>query len=422
MCTASDMTEPQADDTPREPPPLTGLLDGFGGYFEPTPGTWDVVLRQGLVVLDANAILDAYRMSPHARDDYLRVLEALRERIFVPHQVAREFHQRRLDAVRDRKKEFEEFRRQFKQRAEQTKSEIERHAGWARIDGHRVKEVADSLGAAFARAQGLVSEVKGDYDLDPGRMARGDDPVLPRLEKIFEGRVNRRPPETLLQDDLVEARRRREGKIPPGFGDIRKEDSSGDYLWWAEVVRHVAADRRAVLIVTNDVTKGDWTFDHHGNRVGAHPFLVEEIHRVAGVPLLLATVSELLTRTQESLQTKVDESTFREVNALRELATGTGSEIGIVGSNAVPRATRWKILESLISETGNPASVQFSAAIQGIIEAYGNQIGESVSRTFARNFPQPKIIYVRHHGIQPDGQESQIEGDPDSDDTDAAGQ
>lgn len=312
------MTGPDSTSGPPEPMPLTGLLDGFGGYFEPASELWDEVLRRGLVVLDTSAILDAYRMSPHARTEFLQVLEKLHDRLFVPHQVAREFHRRRIDAVEARREDFGNLAKTIKDCTEKTKKALAAHAEGAHPDADRVKGVAEALTAAFAEAQALVTEMKKGYDLDPSRIVRGVDPVLERLVKILDGRVNSRPSDQQLQEDRAESCRRRELKIPPGFGDSDKDDPDGDYLWWAEVVRHAATDRRPVLVVTNDVTKGDWTYDLRGTRIGAHPRLVEEIRREADVPLLLATVSELLTKAKSILDADVDDSTLREVNALAE--------------------------------------------------------------------------------------------------------
>ncbi len=311
------MTAGPSDEQP-DPPVLGGLLDGFEGHIQPDPETWGTVLRKGTVVLDTSAILDAYRMSPGARGEFLSVLRTLRDRLFVPYQVAHEFHGQRVDVIAHRQKEFKAFAGQVRGYLENARKAILQHAERARPDSDRVKILIGSIDSLFDQVQKLANELRAEYDLDASKATLGEDQLLDELIKVFEGRVNRRPSEGQRNEDHREAERRLRYEIPPGFGDADKGSAAvGDYLWWAEVVRYAAALRRPVLVVTNDVTKGDWMLRRRGIEIGAHPLLVEEIRRTAGVRLLVATVSDLLKLARSQLDATVNDSTVREADAIR---------------------------------------------------------------------------------------------------------
>ncbi len=325
------MTAGPSDEQP-DPPALGGLLDGFEGHFQPDPETWGTVLRKGTVVLDTSAILDAYRMSPGARGEFLSVLRTLRDRLFVPYQVAHEFHGRRVDIIEDRQKELKAFAGQVKGHLNDARNAIEQHCMRARPDPDRMKALSDLIDSTSVSVQGLGDELRAEYDLDASKATRGKDHVLDELIEIFGGRVNSRPSDEQRYEDHREAEHRLRHKIPPGFGDAGKGGAAvGDYLWWAEVVRYAAAVRRPVLVVTNDVAKDDWRLERRGIQIGAHPLLVEEIRRVAGVPLRLATVQNLLELARTELGASVSASTVREAKALRHIGQ---SDILTVSSNS----------------------------------------------------------------------------------------
>jgi hypothetical protein len=77
------------------------LFDGFEGYITPTPEDYRRVLTTGIVVVDANVVLNLYRYTAEARHDLLTVLERLATTLWVPHQVDSEFWRNRESVLRD---------------------------------------------------------------------------------------------------------------------------------------------------------------------------------------------------------------------------------------------------------------------------------------------------------------------------------
>ncbi|MFJ1869817.1 PIN-like domain-containing protein [Streptomyces sp. KS_5] len=67
------------------------LFDGFEAQRTPVEGDYRAVLRNGLVVIDTNVLLDLYRMSAPVREDMLTVLKTIASRLWIPHQVQLEF-------------------------------------------------------------------------------------------------------------------------------------------------------------------------------------------------------------------------------------------------------------------------------------------------------------------------------------------
>lgn len=299
---------------------LTGFTNGFEGYYRPTQDEWRRAYAHAWIVLDTNALLDLYRLSPAARRDLFSVYEAVRDRIFVPHHVAAEFHNRRIDAVQSRREEFEQAKEQLSEQERKAKAVVRRVSH--RAGEEDAKEVEDAIETAFRVALEFVSDTANEYDLDPDRLTSGsDDEVLARLGTLLAGRVADKPSDEELLTDIAEAKRRTTEGIPPGYKDAGKDvNASGDYLWWAEVVRFATDSGRPVLLVSNDVGKGDWTLDRRGFRIGPHPILVDEMRAASGAQLLLSTTSDLLRRAGEFLGIQVSDRTVAESKTLPDHA------------------------------------------------------------------------------------------------------
>jgi RNase P/RNase MRP subunit POP5 len=81
---------------------LGGIYDDFPGYRLPPDQEIDEALRAALVIIDANVLLNLYRYNESTRDDLLGVLREVGDRLWVPHQVMREFWRNRVGVLASR--------------------------------------------------------------------------------------------------------------------------------------------------------------------------------------------------------------------------------------------------------------------------------------------------------------------------------
>lgn len=72
-----------------------GLFDGFESYKTPTEADFRALLTGGIIVPDTNILLNLYRYNEQTRSDFLSVLNALGDRLWVPRQVIVEFWRNR---------------------------------------------------------------------------------------------------------------------------------------------------------------------------------------------------------------------------------------------------------------------------------------------------------------------------------------
>ena len=68
------------------------MRDQYFEYYKPSEEELKRYWKECIFVLDANVLLDLYRYSEESRNELLRILVAYKDRLWIPAQVALEFH------------------------------------------------------------------------------------------------------------------------------------------------------------------------------------------------------------------------------------------------------------------------------------------------------------------------------------------
>jgi len=299
-----------------------GLYDGFEGYRTPTQEDYRRLLNEGLVVPDANVLLNLYRYHSQTQTDLLQVLEKLGDRLFVPHQVLVEFWHNRESALRDRQDTAESTIEALKHQSEQTIAALRAWANRIALAPEKLAELEGELQKGFGALTDAITELTEADEVERSPNTN-TDPVLARLETILTGRVGAPPKPEAKEAAVKEALRRIEAEEPPGYKDKNKDDDSavGDYLVWTEVL-HEAEQRSAeVLLVTGDV-KDDWWRRERGETRGPRLELVTEMKKRAGVELFMLRPESLLRHAAAVLQIDVREESVRDVERVERFLAG----------------------------------------------------------------------------------------------------
>ncbi|GII24285.1 PIN-like domain-containing protein [Planosporangium mesophilum] len=299
---------------------MAGFSEEFRQYLPPDEEMIGRVFTKGVITLDANVLLDAYRYASDARAELLRVLHSLGGRLWVSHQVALEFHRNRVsvisghgDSYREVLKAGHDFRQKYD--AELAKQLREFANRVALPDGERteiLRHVTSGLDALSAH----LNQLQARHGVSDRFVS--DDPVLKQLQHLLDNKVG--PPLAPEEEAAVrkEAQRRIEEKIPPGFKDAGKSegDPCGDYLVWHQSLLEAKARSVPLLFVTRD-TKEDWFLRVKGKTVSALPELILEARQVAGVDFVAMTTKTFLVHSQRYLDTAISKTTLDQAEAIR---------------------------------------------------------------------------------------------------------
>ncbi len=344
------------------------LRESFPGHFRPTTEEFDRLWGEGTFVVDTNVLLNLYRYSHSARDELLKVLHALEDKLFLPHQVGREFLDRRLNTIRTQREGFAKLR----QRVTAVRGEMEaelRKVLRLRPGEDLPEGLRDALDEVPAGGYENLSERLETLETGLPRASNStnDDEVWAAVEGLVAGKVGPPYQDEEMREAEDEAERRRSAKIPPGF----KDERPGDYVLWRQTIDEAKRSGRPVVLVTDD-RKEDWWWIEQGETIGPRRALVEEMREQAGVPFYMYTPDRLMGEARERLDVEVSDESISE-------AEGLGLETGDdVTSEARPS---WSVIDETFgpihSLTDREKTAVQTFAMQGGIDSVAEELGSS---------------------------------------------
>lgn len=311
-----------------EGPSVTrGIFDGFAEYRTPSAADYQRLFQSGLIVVDTNVLLTLYRSNQRTREDLLAVLDRLRERLWVPHQVLAEFWRNREQnaVLGHHSARAKEAGTALSKAGRSVGDALDRwlkqvHAGDGAEINRTITAHRNQLDAVLATLQSLI-EKQGAQDALAGATDTNADPVLMRLESILQGRIGLPLSAQKHADALQEAKRRGQAEEPPGYEDFKdkKPDdlAAGDYLVWEQTLLQAERLECEVLFVTGD-SKEDWWKQRSGD-IPARPRseLAQEMYRRTGQRLFMLQPSGLLEQARQVLSLEVESASVLDLEQLQ---------------------------------------------------------------------------------------------------------
>lgn len=133
----------------------------FRGYYPPSPEEFDKLWAEGLIVLDANALLNFFRYSASTRDELLKLLRDRQEQLWIPHQVGLEFHRRRHTVRGVVETTIKDIDKQFDDRQSTLVDSINPLKRNAKPEAEKLLELVETHATAFTQA---LNDVRTSHD------------------------------------------------------------------------------------------------------------------------------------------------------------------------------------------------------------------------------------------------------------------
>lgn len=300
----------------------SSIFDGFEEYRFPTEITMEDAFKKGLVVLDANVLLNLYKMDAPASEAWLSVLGKLGNRLWVSHQALAEFWRNRSAAAVHPQVAYQTRNKLIAAH----KSVKDEHRKW-QVSRGVLEEDNVNLTAALSALDDLAHEV--DYFIEERTKRFTADPeqdyLVQRLDPILSGRVGLPFPEQQKKKLYEEADRRYSAKIPPGYMDDGNNQESrvgkstdkkyGDYILWRQTLEHAKSvfqgrqGKQPLLLVTADFKEDWWRKQETASPAeqgigaaragGARYELIVEAREMAGATLILQSPTDFIRQAAQ---------------------------------------------------------------------------------------------------------------------------
>jgi hypothetical protein len=223
----------------------------FPGYFKLTDKEINELWEKALFVFDANILLNLYRYSDETRNDFFKILEKIKDRIWIPHQSASEFFENRLNVISQQEKSYEEATNALKAIENEFKN------------SRQHPFITLKLLKKFSTLSREICEQLNDSKEFHNKRINQDD-VLDKIETLFNEKVGNEYEKNQLEEIYKEGEVRFLDKIPPGYKDNGKKDNSskdtrkyGDLVVWKQILDKSKELKQGIILITDD-RKEDW--------------------------------------------------------------------------------------------------------------------------------------------------------------------
>ncbi|WP_424976804.1 PIN domain-containing protein [Leisingera sp. S232] len=301
----------------------------FKGHFGESQETISELWKSATFVFDANVLLNLYRYSGDATQEFLRLLSDVKDRVWIPEQCAHEFLANRHTVLHEQAEAYEITLKEI----EVIKAKFAKKRGHPFISEKNSGDLDRVVEAISKEFEERSKDIKGRFK---------EDETLNTIADIFDGRVGVAYSEEDLKKRFEEGEARFAGEVPPGYKDAKKvkEPKSsterrrnfGDYLLWRQTIEKAKHDDASVILVTDD-RKEDWWRIVHGRTVGPRPELITEFCSETGQSILIYTPESFLKFSANQLGASISQKTIGEVQAEKNARERRASKQGNVARN-----------------------------------------------------------------------------------------
>lgn len=253
------------------------MKDELQALFPMSDDEFEDCFNGSVIVLDTNVLLDLYRYSRRASNQFLSLLTTVEGQLWMPHHVGWEFLRARPEVRQkltkvhtDRIKLLSDLDDQMGQQGQRN------HVGGEPEEARFLRALKRYQRHLDGEREELRLSAKSTTDL-----------ILSRIQALYTDRTQSRPDEAWYDEHTKSGAERYKEKTPPGYKDANKDSNPyGDYFVWAQCIEYANDKQKPLVMVTGDL-KSDWWQHSAGERLGPDHQLQEEFYNKTGQRLIM---------------------------------------------------------------------------------------------------------------------------------------
>lgn len=256
----------------------------FSGYYSLTEEEFKKLWGECTFVFDTNTLLNLYRYDKKTRDLLLEVMELIEDRIWIPYQIALEYHKNMLREIITQNDTYQEITKEVRNGVEQLKNKVNSFQRHSNINVDAILTMIDDMQRNIEKELKEKEESKPDLNV-----------ITQKISSLLENKIGEEYTQDKLDEICKDGLRRYENEIPPGYKDNKDKDKKktinngliyenkfGDLIFWHQILDVSKKEEiKSVILVTDDV-KEDWVTEIKGKKQGPRPELIEEFKNESG--------------------------------------------------------------------------------------------------------------------------------------------
>lgn len=322
----------------------------FKAYTPITERQIDAVWRNSatLFILDTNILLNLYSYRKNTQEDFFRILEKLKDRIWIPYHVMLEYHRNRLKVINDKENTINEIIKWCKDiRLEFPNDLLEKK------DEKSIPQIFKDFSRKYPDLKDEWDKIKKDINntfsenkesyierikqvTDNGVGINNHDKVYDSLKNILKN-IGTAYDEKFIKNIKEIGKERYSHKRPPGYKDVSKDQDEdnvyyhngcaipykyGDLIIWEEIKRYVNNGNNPLkiqnIVFVTDDNKDDWVQKHYSGektismaRYELFDELLTEAKHISH--FLIADAESFVKQSNKHFNLKLDDGSVRDI-------------------------------------------------------------------------------------------------------------
>jgi hypothetical protein len=264
--------------------------------------------------------LNLYRYSEKTRTELLEIMQKVSDRIWIPHQVALEYHTNRISVIEKQQKAYREIINKIDDAFNSIQNYLNDFMKHPVIN---ISPFLNEISDVFDKIKNnLIKQEENHPDLLQNDNIRDD------ITKLFEDKVGPEYSEDDLQKIYSRGEKRYEQGVPPGYSDSKKSadtkktktgnEQYGDLILWHQALDKAKQSQKSIILITDD-TKEDWWWRHGDNiTIGPRPELVKEMLSIANAKFYMYRSDKFMEYAMKYLKRSIDKKAIDEVREIRK--------------------------------------------------------------------------------------------------------
>lgn len=286
----------------------------FDEYYKLDEATLAEHWKKDNFCFDANVLLNLYRYTPKTRDAFFKLLDKIKDRIWIPYQAAFEYQKNRLTVINAQQEAYKEIRETLQKKKKEIETNLnsfKKHPYLQTID------LKNQIDSAFESISKDLDKLEKDH---PNYLE--NDPILDRLTSLLDGKIGDDFSNEELEKVYKEGKRRYEEKVPPGYMDEKEKRSKGnrslygDVIVWKQTISKAKNIDESIIFVTDDL-KEDWWYKFKGKTISPRPELIKEFRTETSKRVNIYQADWFLELANKNLSQKTDRAVIEEVRNVR---------------------------------------------------------------------------------------------------------
>ncbi len=292
--------------------------------------------ENAIFIFDSSVLLDLYFFPKETRNEiYNEIFEKNKKRLWIPSHVEYEYLKNRKKIIKKPiteqylplEKDIEKIKNKFDsdilKQLENIINKTKKKDKHPHIEQNEIisfQEKALNFFKEIGKFEKEILEQVKHAKKDISDVEQNDD-ILDSIVKYFT--VGQGFTFDEILNITKEGKHRFEFKIPPGYGDLHKNEKKGtqifaDLIIWKQILLYAKEKKLPIIFITNDISKDeDWCYINEKKQITSpREELIKEIYDFANIEFWMYNQSQFLYYSNKYLKSNIEEKVIENVSKI----------------------------------------------------------------------------------------------------------